>query len=149
MQLKIINGELVDQIKDLFESRLENPVELLYFISPDDCDTCAEAEQLLDEIASLSSKIHITKYDIIQNLAVAQKFNVQLTPGLVIAGGGKKAPVDYGIRFAGIPSGYEFGSLIQAIVLVSGRDSRLKPGTRRQIKELAKPVHLQVFVTPT
>ncbi|HSQ16551.1 MAG TPA: glutaredoxin, partial [Anaerolineales bacterium] len=56
---------------------------------------------------------------------------------------------DYGIRYAGIPSGYEFSSLIQSLVLVSGRDSGLAPETRQALADLKQPVLLQVFVTPT
>ena len=56
---------------------------------------------------------------------------------------------DYGVRFAGIPSGHEFSTLIHDLILVSGRDSGLSPETRAFLKGLEKPVHLQVFVTPT
>ena len=147
--MKLLNVELSDQIKGLFDAQLIFPVELLYFSNHEACDTCDEADQLFEEIASLSDKIKVNKFDIQKNQGIAQKYNVQLTPGLVIAGGGEIEPVDYGIRFAGIPSGHEFGSLIQAIILVSKRDSGLKPALRKQLKELKKPVYLQVFVTPT
>jgi alkyl hydroperoxide reductase subunit AhpF len=149
MLVKLLNVELSNQIKELFDAQLISPVELLYFSSHETCDTCDESEQLFEEIVSLSDKIQIKKYDVNENQSIVEKYNVQLTPGLVIAGGGGVEPVDYGIRFAGIPSGYEFGSLIQAIILVSKRDSGLKPAIRSQLKELKKPVHLQVFVTPT
>jgi len=72
-----------------------------------------------------------------------------MAPELVIAGREGDTLIDYGIRMAGIPSGYEFSSLIQDIIMVSGRDSGLKPDVRQALKKLEKPVHLQVFVTPT
>ena len=56
---------------------------------------------------------------------------------------------DYGIRYKGIPAGHWFSSLINDLVLVSQRDSNLSPETRKFLKELTQPVHLQVFVTPT
>jgi alkyl hydroperoxide reductase subunit AhpF len=149
MSIKILNLELTSQIKDLFDTQLVNPVELIYFYNQDTCDTCQETGQLLDEITSLSGKLHINKFVLDENPAIAQKYNVHLAPGLVIAGGEAGKSIDYGIRFAGVPSGYEFGSLIQAILLVSMRDSGLKPEVRNQLKDLKKPVHLQVFVTPT
>jgi len=40
------------------------------------------------------------------------------------------------VRFAGIPSGYEFSSFIQDLLLVSGRDSGLRPETRAFLQEL-------------
>ena len=56
---------------------------------------------------------------------------------------------DYGIRFLGIPSGYEFMSLLDAIQLVSSGDSGLQPVSRELLAGLAAPLALQVFVTPT
>jgi alkyl hydroperoxide reductase subunit AhpF len=74
---------------------------------------------------------------------------VDKVPGLVLAGRDGDQILDYGIRYAGIPSGHEFSSLIHDLVLVSGRDSGLREQTRAYLAKLDKPVHLQVFVTPT
>jgi len=68
---------------------------------------------------------------------------------LVIAAEGEDGPIDYGIRYAGIPSGHEFSSLIQDLLLVSRRDSGLNEQTRDFLGGLKVPVYLQVFVTPT
>ena len=56
---------------------------------------------------------------------------------------------DYGIRFFGIPTGYEFGALIEDIIMVSKRDSGLAPKTREILAQLGEPVHMHVFITPT
>jgi alkyl hydroperoxide reductase subunit AhpF len=149
MSFKILTVELTSQIKEIFDKELIHPVELLYFYNQDTCETCEETGQLLDEVSELSSKVKITKHNLDKNLPIAEKYNIHLAPGVVIAGGDGSAPIDYGIRFSGVPGGYEFGSLIQAIILVSKRDSGLKLAVRDQLKELKKPVHLQVFVTPT
>jgi glutaredoxin-like protein len=58
-------------------------------------------------------------------------------------------PVDFGIRYLGIPSGHEFSSLIQDILIISSRDSGLSDSTRNFLAELSEPVLLQVFVTRT
>jgi len=145
----MLNQELTNQIKELFATQLIYPIMVLYFFRKNGCDTCDETSQLLDEITSLSDKLQITKYDLDENPAVAQKYNVQLTPGLVVAAGRTGELTDYGIRFAGIPSGYELGSLIHSIIMVSKRDSGLNPDVRDQLRDLKKPVQLQVFVTPT
>ncbi len=149
MAIKILNLELTDQVKELFETRLNAPVYLIYFFDRSTCDTCKEADRLLEEIAALSSRIHLSKYDLELDVEAAKKFNVSLAPSLVVAGIGHGDLVDYGIRFSGIPAGYEFGSLIQAILMVSQGDSGLEPAIRTQLKDLKKPVHLRVFVTPT
>ena len=54
-----------------------------------------------------------------------------------------------GIQFSGIPSGHEFSTLINDILIVSKRESELDAKTREFLKNLDKPLHLQVFVTPT
>jgi len=56
---------------------------------------------------------------------------------------------DYGIRFYGLPSGYEFSSLIGIVLDVSRGDSGLNPQSRAALHELAAPLHIQVFSTPT
>jgi len=72
-----------------------------------------------------------------------------MAPGIVIAGNEGGQITDFGVRMAGIPSGHEFSSLIQDLLLVSGRDSGLSPQTREMLKSVTEPVLLQVFVTPT
>ena len=66
-------------------------------------------------------------------------------PAIAILGAEK----DYGIRMYGLPSGYEFGTLVEAILDVSSGDSGLSEPTRAALKDLATPVHVQVFSTPT
>ena len=69
---------------------------------------------------------------------------MQKIPATVIQG-----DTDTGIRFYGIPSGYEFVSLMEAIKMSSTGDSGLSPAARDYLKSLDKDVHIQVFVTPT
>ena len=146
---KLLNDDLVNQIHELFKAQLIHPIMLLFFYSQKDCDSCEETSHLLAEITALSDHIQYKEYNIDENQAIAQQYHIQLTPGLVVAGNDRGEVLDYGIRFAGIPSGYEFGSLIQAMMMVSRRDSGLKPEVRQKLKELKNPLHLQVFVTPT
>jgi hypothetical protein len=49
----------------------------------------------------------------------------------------------------GLPSGYEFGTLVDAILDVSRGESGLSAETRQALAALARPVHIQVFSTPT
>ena len=72
-----------------------------------------------------------------------------MAPGLVITAREDNRIIDYGIRYAGIPSGYEFASLVEAIRLVANAEVRLSAESRAFLDTLAADVHLQVFVTPT
>jgi len=72
---------------------------------------------------------------------------ISLVAASVVLGGAESQ--DYGIRFYGIPSGYEFASLLEAIRMVGSDEVELQPATRQFLAELAAPLHLQVFVTPS
>jgi alkyl hydroperoxide reductase subunit AhpF len=93
--------------------------------------------------------LNIEIYDMQADADLAAKYNVDKAPGLVIAAKEGQQVTDFGVRLSGIPSGHEFTSLIQDIILVSNRDSGLNPQTREFLKGLDKPILLQVFVTPT
>ena len=72
------------------------------------------------------------------------EYGVDKIPAIAIVG-----HKDYGVRYYGIPSGYEFSSLIEAIVDVSRGETELLPATRETLAGFVEPLHFQVFVTPT
>ena len=144
----LLNADVVKQIEDAF-APMKEAVQLLYFGQKDNCDYCADTQQLLEELAPISDKVSLDIYDIEADADVAEKFNVDKAPGIVIAAKDGENVSDFGIRYAGIPSGHEFTSLIQDILLVSERDSGLSQDMRDFLKNLAEPVLMQVFVTPT
>lgn len=145
---KVLDDQIVKQIKEVFAG-LQEPVQVLYFGSRENRDYCEEAKQLLEEVAATNDKIELSVYDVQDHQEIASKFNVTNTPGVVVAAKDGADVKDLGILFSGIPSGHEFGTLINDILLVSKRDSGLSEKTRAFLKNLDKPLHLQVFVTPT
>ena len=145
---KLLNEDVQKQVSEAFE-QLQEPVQILFFGSKEQCEYCDDTLKLVEEVAELSEKLSVQAFDVVADATVAELYNVSLTPGLVIAAVGEDGPIDYGVRYAGIPSGHEFSSLIQDLILVSGRDSGLSDQTRDFLSNLKEPVHLQVFVTPT
>ena len=143
-----LNDQIVGQVRQVFE-RLQEPVQLLFFNDKNDCDFCADTQQLLEEVTAISDKLGLTVFDLETDAEVARQYHVDKAPGLVLAGKKDTELIDFGIRYSGIPSGHEFSSLIHSLVLVSGRDSQLRQQTRDFLAGLKEPVHLQVFVTPT
>lgn len=144
----LLNDDIKNQVKEAF-TQLDQPVEVVFFGQQDGCEFCDQTLQLVEEVAALSDLITLSRYDADRDIEMAKTFNVDKTPGLVIAGRENGSLVDYGVRFAGVPSGHEFSSLIQDILLVSGRDSKLSQSLRDMLVDLKEPVSLQVFVTPT
>ncbi len=145
---KLLNEQVIDQIKETFKN-ITQPVHILFFGSQDNCEYCADTRQLLEEVTSVNEKLSLGVYDLQVNAEMAQKFNVDKSPAFVIAAKDGDQITDFGIQYSGIPAGHEFGTLINDIVLVSGRDSGLSAEVREFLQHLTKPLHLQVFVTPT
>ncbi len=146
---KMLPDEIVKQIRDVFK-QLKHPVELLFFGSQARCEYCNEIQQLLEELIPLSGQLSLSIHDLEQEPDLARHYQVEgKAPAIVITAREGDQLTDYGIRYLGIPSGHEFTTLIQSILLVSGRDSGLNPQTRAYLKTLTTPLHLEVFVTPT
>jgi glutaredoxin-like protein len=145
---QLLNDDITQQIREVFDG-LKHPVHLMFFGSKTNCDYCDDTRQLVEEVVAISDLLSVEIYDMDADSDLAAKYNVDKAPGLVIAAKEGEQITDFGVRLAGIPSGHEFSSLIQDIVLVSNRDSGLNPQTREFLKGLDKPIILQVFVTPT
>jgi glutaredoxin-like protein len=128
-------------------ARLPRAVTLVVFTQEFECSYCRETRELASELASHSGgKLSVEVKDLTADKARAEALGVDKIPAIaVLAADGR----DHGIRFFGIPAGYEFVSLLSAIELVAKGDSGLAPATREKLKTLTAPLELQVFVTPT
>ncbi len=144
----LLNDQIKGQVRDVF-AEMQAPVQVLFFGQKDNCAYCDDTQQLVTEVVGLSDQLEMSVYDLAKNADVAALYNVDKAPGLVLAGKSGDALVDYGVRYAGIPSGHEFSSLINDLLRVSSGDSGLDVKTREYLKGLEEPVLLQVFVTPT
>ena len=145
---KVLNDQIIKQINEVFAG-IQEPVQVLFFGTKDNCEQCNDAKQLLEEVTALNDKLELSIYDMHEHSDVASQFNVTNAPGIVIAARDNAEVKNLGIQFSGIPSGHEFSTLINDILIVSKRESGLDAKTREFLKNLDKPLHLQVFVTPT
>lgn len=148
MGTRLLDDKISKQVQEIFDG-LDQPVAVLFFGRQGDCQFCGETRQLVEEVTSLSDKLSLELYDLDQDNELASQFGVDKAPGLVIVAKDGEEYLDYGIRYAGIPSGHEFSSLIHDFIRVSKRDSGLSAQTREFLKSLTEPVHMMVFVTPT
>lgn len=141
--MALLNAQIRQDVKAALAD-VQQPVVFKVFTQEIECQYCKETRELVEEVASLSDKVSIEVYDFVKDAAIAESLGVDKVPAVAIVG--KK---DYGIRMFGIPSGYEFGSLIESIKLVSEGESGLSDETKKQVAKLTKPVKIQVFITPT
>jgi alkyl hydroperoxide reductase subunit AhpF len=125
-------------------------VRVLFFTQTLDCEPCLQTRQILDELPALSDKIAIEEVNFILEKDKAAQYGIDRVPALALlsqdAGGQTR---DTRIRFLGSPTGYEFVSLVQAVLLVGGHDSQLTPENRGRVEAVTTPTTIQVFSTPT
>ncbi len=131
-------------VKKQFE-RLTGPVQLVVFSQELIAgDLCRQNEQLVREVAALDDRLSVEVLNPTIDRERSQTYGVEQVPAIAVVGAR-----DYGIRFWGIPSGYEFGNLIDSIVLASTGEPGLAAETRTALAALTQDVDIKVFSTPT
>lgn len=141
--MALLNADIRKDVKAALADVI-TPVTFKVFTQPFECQYCRETRELVEEVAELSDKVSVEVYDFEKDQALADELGIDKVPGVAVVGA-----KDYGLRMFGIPSGYEFGTLIESIKLVSGGQSGLAAETKKMIGQLTKPVTIQVFGTPT
>ena len=139
-----MTDEVTAQLKDEF-AQLVSPVRLAVFSQALADPESEQVRRLAEELVTLDSRLSLESYNFVLDKEKAEALKIARIPAIAVMGAEK----DYGIRMYGLPSGYAFGTLIEAILDVSRGDSGLSDETRAALKDLARPVHLQVFSTPT
>ena len=142
--MPLMTDEVTAQLKEEFAG-LINPVRLAVFSQALADPESEQVKRLVEELAAVDPRLSAESYNLVLDKEKVEALGIQRSPAIAVMGAEK----DYGIRMYGLPSGYEFGTLIEAILDVSRGDSGLSDPTRAALKDLAQPVHLQVFSTPT
>jgi len=139
-----------DRLRAAFAA-MTRTVKIVFFTQTLGCETCPETRQIIDELPALSDKIAIEEVNLVLEGDKAAQYGIDRVPALAIVGkddGG--ADRDSRIRFVGAPSGYEFISLVQAVLLVGGREPALTEANRMKLAAaIDQPMTIQVFTTPT
>ena len=131
------------KLDDIFKS-LSNNVKIIIFTQEFECEHCKMTRGLLEEVAALSEKISLEAHDFVKEADLAKKYGIDKIPATILLG-----DRDYGIRFYGVPAGYEFTSLIEDIIDISKRDAGLPKDLLDELSKVDKPVHIQVLISPT
>jgi len=123
---------------------MTSPVKLVHFTQELSLEYGRETRQLLEELTQISDNLSLETYNFLVDKEKVAAYAVDKVPATVIRNGR-----DYGIRFFGLPAGYEFATLLDGILAVSKGDSGLLPESREKLAQLTQPLHLQIFTTPT
>ena len=130
-------------VKKEFE-KLGGPVKLTVFAAELGGEHNTQTVALIREVAALSDKLSVTVLNPHIDKEQAAAYGVDAAPVVVVEGAR-----DYGIRFLGVPAGYEFSNLIDSIVTVSTGEPALSAETRTALEGLTEDVTIKVFSTPT
>ena len=141
--MPLLNKEIAEHVKQEL-AEMASPVRLVMFTQEFDCEYCTETRQLVEEVAALSDKLTAEIYNFVVDKDKAEELGVDKIPAIAVIGA-----EDYGVRLYGIPSGYEFASLLHAIRMVAAGKPELSEETLAALADVTDPVHIQVFVTPT
>jgi alkyl hydroperoxide reductase subunit AhpF len=142
--MAIFRPEDEARVRELFAA-LDRPVELLVAHGPEetplpgarDIDFRAETERVARGLAELSPSVSARVEE--------QPEGFERYPAVAVLPEGR----DVGVRYYGLPWGYELGSLIGAVLEAGRAESSLSPGTLGRLATLERDVAIDVFVTPT
>jgi glutaredoxin-like protein len=129
---------------------MPQPVRLLFFTQTFDGDACVQTRRILDELPPLSDKVTIEEVNFVLEAETASRYGIDRVPSIALVGQSASGDTfDARVRFVGMPAGYEFVSLVRAIMLVGGAPPQLSATSRARIAAVDKPVTVRVFSTPT
>jgi len=127
-------------------SVLTKNVKIVFFTQELECQFCKETRSILSELTEVSDKLSLEVKNFVIDKSDAEKYGVDKIPATVLLDENGK---DYGIKFFGIPSGYEFASLLEDIKMLGTGSTGLPADLENDIKKIDQEIHMQVFVTPT
>jgi alkyl hydroperoxide reductase subunit AhpF len=137
------------QVKDLLDDMVAD-VRLLVFTQSLGCETCGDTKRILDVLAEISPRVTVDEKNLVIDRDDAERYGITHAPAIVVLG--KEADgtfADHRIRLLGAPFGYEFTSLMDAILAVSRAAPGLSDATLASLAHVTAPMHIQVFTTPT
>jgi alkyl hydroperoxide reductase subunit AhpF len=144
----LISATDQQRLRDAF-AEMTRSVRLVFFTQTLGCETCVQARQILDELPPLSDRISIEEVNLVLDTDKVTQYGVDRAPSIAVVAHDAAGDHETRIRFAGAPAGYEFSSLIHAVMLAGGRPSSLTEAQRQRLAAVDHPVTLQVFTTPT
>ena len=125
----MLDAAIKGQLKSYLE-RLQQPIELV--ASLDDGTKSQELHALLEDIDQLSDKVQIRLdgYD-------------ERRPSFTVGRPGESAR----IRFAGIPLGHEFTSLVLALLQTGGHPPKVDASVIEQIRAISGTFHFETYIS--
>jgi thioredoxin reductase (NADPH) len=139
---RILRERMVDTVRLLHFTRTPAAGQEMVPV----CDSCGETLRLLEEFCALSPLLVLDVRDLQGEAEAARELSLTRIPVTLVAAAGEERPR---IRFFGLPSGYEFGVLLDDILDISTHRQALADKTLEALAVLPAPVHAEVLTTST
>jgi glutaredoxin-like protein len=147
--MQLLNEEVKQQVKQIFDNEVKNPVKVILFTRTINCETCPYAEQLLKEISEVAPdkfSLEIVSTATPEGEEKAKQYGLDpnRVPAIVIL---DKDGNDRGIHYIGLPAGLEFSTFINGVILASLDELQMDEKTKELINQINQPLDVRVFVT--
>lgn len=149
--MAVLSEQVKEQLRARFAERLRGTVQLTLYTRPGTgrlilpsglgCPTCDDARELAEDVAAASDLVQLEVVDVTRSEAGTP----QEVPTLALA----LPDEEPRIRWQGLPEGYEFATVVDAIERASTRESGLSAESTVALSQLSEPVEVMVFSTPT
>ena len=151
--MPVISPQDRQSLEERFRKELKRKITLRLFtqtvgqlfIPGRECPTCPQTQQILEELTSLSPMLEMEVVDFYSQSQKAEESGVERIPAIVMS----KDGAGNNVKYYGMPSGYEFVTIIEDLIALSQPRRPLSADTRKKLKLVDQDVHIQVFVTPT
>jgi alkyl hydroperoxide reductase subunit F len=124
-------------------TKIGSPVKMRVFAVPDHCVFCNTVEELVGKLSEMSDKVSVVRSGFDPDEPAARDYGIERHPALIIDG--KR---DFGMRFSGIPMGFQFGVLVEDLVMASIGVTDLSEEAKIKLRDVKSPVDIQVFTLP-
>jgi len=141
--MALLDESAKSKIKE-FLTDMEDEVQIEFFTQEIECNNCKQTHQFLTEVAELSNNLSMTVYDFVENEDIAKEKGIERIPAVTLL---DKDGNDYGIKFYGVPGGYEVNSFLKAILEVSGNEEEIDDEIMERINNIGQKVNIKVFVS--
>ncbi len=141
--MALFDPKVQEQLKNILKT-MKNEVKMVFFTQDIECPMCRDTRNFVEEIASLNGKLSVEVLNLVLDKEKAQIYGVDKIPAIVLL---DKDGDDHGIKFYGLPGGYEINSFLGTLLEVSGHREEIPADVLKRIKAVDRNVHIQVFVS--
>jgi len=143
--MSLLSASDQQTLRDMFAD-MKRTVTIVFVTQTIGCETCDETRRILNELTALTDRIVVEEVNLVLEKERAAELGIDRAPGLALLVDGQ----DTRIRMLGAPAGYDFMSLVDAILAAGGAsDMALSEESIGLLATVTEPRRIEVFVTPT